>query len=113
MIRTLPRPFMGRGGRGCRPKASDGDAGTRQIRVNDDLAEMISLIVRVLGGSSAQLVDPWIRPEVMAIYEKHRTAIEPIREAERKVREAEELLKRTEEDAARQAAAKPRKPKGS
>lgn len=104
---------MGRGRNGGRPKASEGEAGTRQIRVNEDLADMISLVVRVIGGSSATLVDPMIRPDVVALYEKHKAAIEGIRLAEEKVREAEAVLKRTEEEAARLAVGKQRKHRGT
>jgi hypothetical protein len=96
--------------RGGRPKADEGDRGTRQVRVFDDVADMLSLLVRVLGTNTAQLLDPMIRPDLESLYEQHRPAIEQIKAAEERLRTAEAQLRQAVDDAARQAAAKP-KPK--
>ena len=79
-------------------KADDGDAGTRQVRVFEDVGEMISWIIRVEGGKTANLLDPMIRAQVTARYQKHREVID-------KIRAAEEALERVETEA-KQAARK-------
>lgn len=85
-----------------RPKLDDSDRGTKQVRVFEDLAEMISWIVRIEGGTTANLLDPMIRAEVESRYERHRAAIE-------KIRAAEDELRKVETEAIRQSQKK-RKP---
>jgi hypothetical protein len=85
-----------------RPLSSEGERGTKQVRIMEDLAEMCSWIVRVEGGTTAQLLDPMVRAEVEARYERHKAAIE-------KIRAAEDELRRVE-DAIRQSRRKGRKP---
>jgi hypothetical protein len=75
----IPRKKMARG-RG-RPKNPD-DLATRQLRVHADLAEMVAWIVRVQGGTVAQLLDPLVRPQIVARYEMLRSHIEAIQRAE-------------------------------
>lgn len=87
---------MGRGGKGGRPKTGQGEQGTRQIRVFDDLADKLSWIVRVLDTSTAQLLDPMIRADIESLYQRHEPAI-------LRIKAAEEALKRAEEEAASQA----------
>lgn len=85
-----------------RPTTGEGDRGTRQVRVMEDIAEMCGWIVRVEGGTTAQLLDPMVRAEIEARYERHRAAIEKIRAAEEELRKVE--------DAIRQSRRKARKP---
>ena len=72
-----------------RPTSEEGPANTRLIRAFEDLADMIAWIVRVEGGKTANLIDPMLRPEVTARYEKHRETIERIRKAEDELRRVE------------------------
>ena len=73
-------------------KQDDGEAGTRQVRVFEDVGEMISWIVRVEGVKTSNLLDPMIRAQVTARYQKHKEVIE-------KIRAAEEALERVETEA--------------
>lgn len=77
--------------RAGRPKKDDGDQETTHTRVFKDLAEMIRWIVRVEGGSSAQLLDPLIRTPIAARYSKIEHLVAGIKAAEAK---AEESIKR-------------------
>ena len=70
------------GGKGGRPRKSDGDQATRHVRLFEDIAEWVKWVVRVEGGSSAQLLDPLIRAPILARYKKHEKAIEAIKAAE-------------------------------
>jgi hypothetical protein len=74
---------MTTGGKGGRPKKSDGDQATRHVRLFEDLAEWVSWIVRVEGGSSAQILDPLLRAPLYARFKKHEKVIEAIKAAER------------------------------
>jgi hypothetical protein len=94
-VELLLRPRM------SKAKQDDGEAGTRQVRVMEDLGEMISWIIRVEGGKTANLLDPMIRAQITARYQKHKEVIE-------KIRAAEDNLNRIEEEA--KQAAKKRKP---
>lgn len=109
---TLLGPAMGRANRGGRPRADEGDRGTRQIRVFDDVGEMLSLLVRILGTSTAQLLDPMIRPDLESMCKRHEAEIAKIKEADEVVRKAQEQL-RLAEESARLASAKSRRPRGS
>lgn len=82
----IQRTPMARG-RG-RPKNPD-DLASRQVRVAADLAEMIGWIVRIQGGTVAQLVDPLLRPQIAARYAALRPAIEAIQAAEARARQVE------------------------
>ena len=83
------------GGRGGRPLSGD-EHGTRQIRVFEDIADKIAWIVRVRGGSAAQLLDPLIRPEIESLYHLYEDAI-------KRIMAAEDALRKTEEEAVAQA----------
>lgn|SRR5574338_127697 len=73
-----------------RPKRADGQQGTDHARLFADIVDMVSWIVRVEGGSSAQLLDPMIRPQVTARYAKHKPVIDKLKAAEDEVRRLEE-----------------------
>ena len=80
-------------GRGGRPKKSEGEKGTRHVRVFEDIADMLGWVYhfREQAGhreSVAQIVDPLIRAQVAAMYEPYRAAVEAIQAAERAAREA-------------------------
>lgn len=87
-----------------RPTKAEGDQGTRLIRAFDDLADMISWIVRVEGGTTAQLIDPMIRPQVVARYTKHLAVVE-------RIKAAEEELRKTEQEARAATDKPPKRPK--
>jgi hypothetical protein len=87
-----------------RPPTGDGERGTKQVRLMEDLAEKCAYIVKVEGGTTAQLLDPMIRDEVEARYERHRPAIE-------KIKAAEEELRKVVEEANLSSQRKGRKPK--
>jgi hypothetical protein len=75
---------MGKG-RG-RPKKPD-EEGTRSVKLNADLVEMIKWIVHITkrdrpGYSAAQLVDPLLRPQIMARYKVIEQDVEKIKRAE-------------------------------
>ena len=80
----------------------ESDRGTRQVRVFEDVGEMISWIIRIEGGTTASLLDPMIRAEITARYLKHEDAID-------KIKAAENALKKIENDARDQAKKKPKK----
>lgn len=98
-----------------RPKKSEGDRGTKHVRLNEDLAEMIGWITRCEGGTSATLCDPLLRPQIEARYAHYSDMIARLKRADAERQAAEEAaaaayaarLKR--EDAARLSggAAKP------
>lgn len=89
-----------------RPRKGQGEAGTAQTRIKDDLQQMVSDLLLVMDTTSAQLLDPMIRPDLTRMWEKHkpqiqrvkaaldaaeaaqRKAIEETRELERKASEA-------------------------
>ena len=65
-----------------RPK--ENEQGTRQVRVNDDIGEMIGWIIKIEGGSTAKLLDPLIRDSVVARYEAIKGIAESIKKAKDK-----------------------------
>lgn len=69
---------------GGRPKKEDGKGKTKHVRINDDLAEMLSWVLQVLGKdhSSAKVLDPHIRGPITALYNLHKTAIDGLRLAQ-------------------------------
>lgn len=77
---------------GGRPRDGE-EKGSKLIRVNDDLAEMISWLVRVKGGTAATIVDPLLRPQITRRYETISQHVEKIKLAEAAVRKAEEAAK--------------------
>lgn len=88
---TLREPRMSN--KGGRPFATEGERGTRQIRVFEDMADMIGWITRINGGSAAQLVDPLIRESIESAFKMIEADVERIKRAEAEVRKAEEAAK--------------------
>lgn len=86
-------------GKGGRPTKHEGGRGTRQIRVFEDIADMLGWVYHFreqAGGreSIAQIVDPLLRAQVVALYEPYRPAVEAIQAAERAAREAGQAAKK-------------------
>lgn len=64
--------------------------GSRQVRVAADLAKMIGKIVAIDGGTSAQLLDPLIRPQITSRFlevESTAAKIDKLKEEARKKKE--------------------------
>lgn len=78
-----------------RPRKEDGDAGTKQIRVFDDLGEMIADLSEVLPKSTAQICDPLLRPEITKLCEKYKPQITAIKAAKKA---AEEAIKKAQHE---------------
>jgi hypothetical protein len=95
-----------------RPTASEGPANTRLIRAFEDIADMLAWIVRIEGGTTANLIDPMLRPQVTARFERHRETVDRIKKAEDEVRrvEDEEATKRDAPPEEPQPKKKPKKP---
>lgn len=74
-------------------KAEKAEKGTHQIRVNPDLGEMISWIIRIEGGTTAVLLDPMLRAQVTARYKKYEAEIKKLKDAEEKMRKVEAEVK--------------------
>lgn len=72
------------GGQGGRPKGN-AEASTKQVRLMDDLVEMIGWIVRIEGGSSATLLDPMIRAEIEARYKPLDAEVQEIKRKEAEI----------------------------
>lgn len=74
--------------KGGRPKKGTGKASTKHVRINDDLAEMLSWVLQVLGPewSSARVLDPHIRGPIKLLYEKNLDAIIAMKKAQAKAR---------------------------
>lgn len=70
-----------------RPK-NEAHQGTRMVRINDDLADMLSWVARVEGGTVAQLVDTILRPQIIAKYQKYEPVIRAIQKAEAELEKA-------------------------
>lgn len=63
---------------------------SHQVRVNADLGEMIAWIARVEEVSTSQLLDPMLRPQILARYERVRPSVEKMKAAEAALRKAED-----------------------
>ena len=59
---------------------------TRLTRIASDLADKISDIVEVEGGSSAEFLDPLVRPEVERRYKRVQEAADKIRKIKESVK---------------------------
>lgn len=79
---------------GGRPPKSEGEQGTRQVRVNEDIADMVAWINRIKGGTTAKYFDPLVRSQVEADYEEIEPEVRAIQKAERAAREAEAAAKK-------------------
>lgn len=79
----------------ARPKRNDpnpnpSEGGTRHIRVAEDLARMLGDIIEVEGGTSAQFVDPLIRPQIVARYSELKPLIDQMAKVRQKARRRQE-----------------------
>jgi hypothetical protein len=84
MVAATVRAMAKRAGR---PRKEEGERGTTHIRAFDDIAEWVRWIVRVEGGSSAQLIDPLVRAPLKARYDRIAHLVEGIKIAEQKAEE--------------------------
>ena len=77
---------------GGRPKKSDGTAHTKHVRINEELADMLSWVLKALGKewSSARVLDPYIRGPIKALYEEHEETINMLKRTEAKARQKRE-----------------------
>lgn len=73
MVRTMAK------GRGRPPKPED--EVNRGVRLNKDLADMIGWIVRLQGGTAAQLCDPLLRPQITKRYKDIEPEVERVKKA--------------------------------
>jgi hypothetical protein len=92
-------------------RQSRDEKSTHQIRVNADLGEMIAWVARVEDTTTAQLLDPMLRAQVLARYAKHAAVIEKLKTAERALREVEEEARQVtrEESGGEGTAKRPRR----
>lgn len=101
MFLQLAGPRMAKTGR---PPKGAGNQGTTQVRVNDDLAAMLSELSLVHPKSTAQILDPLIREEVQRLYELY---LPKITEAKAVKAAADENLKRIQDEAQKMATEPP------
>jgi hypothetical protein len=69
-------------GKGGRPSKKEGERSTKLVRLPKDLAEMLVWINEITGVSSAEFIDPLIRPQVEAEYKKILPAVNARRKAD-------------------------------
>jgi hypothetical protein len=85
-------------GRGGRPKKSDGEKGTRHVRVHEDLASMIGWIHHFESQESnvtvAQILDPMLRDQVIERYAPYAEVVRKIQEAEKTVEQSSQKKRR-------------------
>ncbi len=111
-MELLLRPRMAKTGR---PRKDEGDAGTTQIRVFDEMAEMVSDLLLVLPLSTAQIMQRVALTDLKELHETHKPRVEKVKAARRA---AETVMMKAREEAElmdRQAVPKPstpRKPRG-
>lgn len=77
-------------GRGRPPKPKE--EGTRGVRLYGDLADMIAAIVAVADDpkvTAASVVDPLLRPQIKARYERIRVQVEKIEKAKADAKKAD------------------------
>jgi hypothetical protein len=63
-----------------RPAAFEG--GTRQVKLPEDLVQMMQWLTRLEGGTLAQIIDPLVRPEVEKRFSRRQADIVAIKVAE-------------------------------
>lgn len=68
------------------PPEAEPNGETRHLRVAGDLVEMLSWVLKVRGGKSAQYVDPLIRPTIEADYLEDKEAIDVLKKAKARAR---------------------------
>ena len=95
-----------------RPRKDQGEAGTSQIRINDDLAVMLSELLLVMPNkTTAQIVDPFLRPELTLLHERHKAQIEKVKAAIEAAEQARLKAIQESEELERQGPGKKPKPK--
>lgn len=67
--------------RAGRPRSPDEDR-TSHVRVREDLAKIVAWLIRVQGVSSAKMLDPLLRPILLARFAEHIHTIRAIKAAE-------------------------------
>jgi hypothetical protein len=65
-----------------RPKSGEMNGGTRQVRIHEDLADMLGWIIKLKGGSVATILDPLIRPQITAMHRELKPAIDAMKKAQ-------------------------------
>jgi hypothetical protein len=99
-----------------RPRKDEGEKGTSQIRLKDDLVLMLSELLLVLpkGTTTAVLVDPFIREEITELHKQHKSLIEKVKAANQAAEDAllqarheAELMKAREQKGSPQNKRKP------
>lgn len=65
---------------GGRPPKDAGDQATKQVRLFTDVAEMVADLADVLGKSTAQICDPFIRGDIGELWKEHKTRIDRMKE---------------------------------
>ena len=78
---TAMVPRMATKNPGGRPRGGQ-ESGSKLVRMNEDLAEMIAWIVKIEGGTAATFVDPLLRPSVTAKFATIKSDVEKIKKAE-------------------------------
>jgi hypothetical protein len=74
-----------------RPKSEEGDLGTKHVRIKADLAEMLSEILKIDGGTSADYLDPLVRPQIATTHAELLPAINALKKGRE---QAEKLRKK-------------------
>lgn len=85
MVATAGAP-MGKLGRPTKDDGS-GDGKARMVRLQNDMADMISWIVKLEGGTAAQLLDPLIRGPIKARYKRIEPQVKKIKQAQEEARQ--------------------------
>lgn len=75
-------------GKGGRPRKDEGDNGTRQVRVFEDIAAMLADLALVHPKSTAQLCDPLLRPEITELHKKYKLQIDAAKAAQAEAQRA-------------------------
>lgn len=68
--------------KGGRPRKHAKGTGTNQVRVDDDLAQMIGWICEVKGVSTANLISPMLQEPIRAMYEELYPLIKKVKEVQ-------------------------------
>lgn len=78
-----------------RPRKDDGEAGTAQVRIAEDLVGILQDLRLVLPTTTAAILDPLIRVELKRMHDLYRGQIEKVKAADRAAEDAR--LKAVEE----------------
>lgn len=74
----------------ARPKKDDGEARTKHVRINGDLARMLGEVLDALGGSpewtSARFLDPHIRGPIQRAHKQHEELIQKLKRSRAKAK---------------------------